>query len=115
MPVTRKWPISELLKAVRYYLEQQKYPVTFEYVLLKDVNDSLKDAERLKKLVDGLMCKVNLIPYNEAVSTYKRPSQKQIMVFYEKMADLKSPVTIRWSKGQDIDAACGQLAVNETA
>ena len=110
MPLNRKWPITELLKAVKYYTGKLHQSVTFEYVLLKGINDSDADAERLKKLIGKIPCKLNLIPYNSTYGEYKRTPENHILKFYEKLADLDKPVMIRWSKGDDIDAGCGQLA-----
>lgn len=110
MPITKKWSIHELLKAVRYYVEKKAEPVTFEYVLLKDINDSENDAARLRSLVDGISCRINLIPYNAAVGEYSRSPADRIDAFYKRLAGIGSPVTIRWSKGDDIAAGCGQLA-----
>ncbi len=115
MPIAKKWPLPVLLKAVRYYLDKVHRPVTFEYVLLNEVNDTDEDAERLRRLVSGMLCKINIIPYNPAGGTYGRSSQERIMNFYGKLADLPTPVTIRWSKGSDISAGCGQLATKKKA
>ncbi len=112
MPLNKKWPIRELIESVQAYTEATKRRVTFEYVLLNGVNDSIEDAERLKKLLGHLSCKINLIPYNATFGEYKRPTDSSIQQFYEKMAGSKVPVTVRWSKGDDIDAGCGQLATN---
>ncbi len=109
MPLNRKWPLGELLNAAQYYVNKTGQRVTFEYVLLEGLNDSMEDAERLKKLVRKILCKINLIPYNAAVGEFRRPTQKRILRFYESLASLRAPVTIRWSKGEDIEAACGQL------
>ena len=112
MPLNKRWPIRELLKAAKYYTEKLGEPVTFEYVLLQGVNDTLADADRLKKMLDRILCKVNLIPYNPTVAAYQRTSEKRILAFYERLSDMRAPVMIRWSKGDDIDAGCGQLATN---
>ncbi len=111
MPLNNKWPIAELLGAAAYYTEKSNQKVTFEYVLLDGITDSLQDADRLKRLVNRIPCKINLIPYNTVVGSYRRPTDARIQEFYQRLADLRAPVTIRWSKGEDIDAACGQLAV----
>lgn len=110
MPLNKKWPIRELIESVRAYTAATKKRVTFEYVLLNGVNDSVEDAKRLKKLVGHLSCKINLIPYNATFGEYKRSTDSNIQKFYEEMAGLKVPVTVRWSRGDDIDAGCGQLA-----
>ncbi len=110
MPVTKKWPIWELLKAVRYYVEKSGQIVTFEYVLLDGINDTDADALRLRRLVAGLRCKINLIPYNATLGSFRRSPQERISRFYEQLNGLRAPVTVRWSKGDDIAAGCGQLA-----
>jgi len=110
MPLNKKWPIDELIKAAKYYTKKSDQPVTIEYVLMDHLTDSLEDAKRLKNIVRGLYCKINLIPYNATLGEFKRPEERRIMQFYEQMRDLNTPVTIRWSKGDDIDAGCGQLA-----
>jgi 23S rRNA (adenine2503-C2)-methyltransferase len=110
MPLNKKWPINELMKAAKYYTKKSDQPVTIEYVLMDHLTDSLEDAKRLKNIVRGLYCKINLIPYNATLGEFKRPEERRIMQFYEQMRDLNTPVTIRWSKGDDIDAGCGQLA-----
>jgi 23S rRNA (adenine2503-C2)-methyltransferase len=113
MPLNKKWPLRELLNAARYYTKKSEQMVTFEYVLMDGINDSVADAARLKALVRGIFCKINLIPYNATEGKFRRPSEAKISRFYERMASLRAPVTIRWSKGDDIDAACGQLAVKK--
>ncbi|MFQ5706214.1 MAG: 23S rRNA (adenine(2503)-C(2))-methyltransferase RlmN [bacterium] len=113
MPLNKKWPIGELLNAARYYIQKTKQQVTFEYVLMAGINDSLEDAHRLKTLLSDIFCKVNLIPYNATVKNFRRPGQNNIEQFFAAMSSLKAPVTIRWSKGEDIAAACGQLATSE--
>ena len=112
MPLNKRWPIRELLKAAKYYTEKLGEPVTFEYVLLQGINDTLADADRMKKMLDRILCKVNLIPYNPTVAAYQRTSEKRVLAFYERLSDMRAPVMIRWSKGDDIDAGCGQLATN---
>lgn len=121
MPINRKYPIAALLQAAREYTRQAKLRVTFEYILLDGINDSLADAERLKILTRNMPCKINLIPYNpiaearqsaaglEALLAYRRPSFERIEAFAASMREGPNPVTLRWSKGDDIDAACGQL------
>lgn len=111
MPLNKKWPIAELMKAAAYYTKKSDLRVTIEYVLMAGLTDSLEDAKRLKNIVKGLFCKINLIPYNATLGEFKRPEERRIMQFYQQMRDLTVPVTIRWSKGDDIDAGCGQLAV----
>ncbi|MGQ9561469.1 MAG: 23S rRNA (adenine(2503)-C(2))-methyltransferase RlmN [Candidatus Oleimicrobiaceae bacterium] len=112
MPVAKRYPLQELLNAVIYYYRRTKRRPTFEYVLLAGVNDSLEDARRLRQLVRRVPCKVNLIPYNPTANKYRRPSAAQVEAFREALAPLKAPVIVRWSKGDDIQAACGQLAAS---
>jgi len=110
MPLNKKWPIAELRKAIAYYTRKSGEPVTVEYVLLAEVNDMPADAVRLKKILRGLHFKLNLIPYNTVFDGYRRPTEQRIQQFYRAMASLGVPVMIRWSKGDDIEAGCGQLA-----
>lgn len=109
MPLNRKWPIADLLAAAKEYALASKQLVTFEYVLLAGVNDSLDDATRLKRLLRDIPCKLNLIPFNAIDENFQRPGYEQIEAFYNRLKDFSAPVTVRWSKGDDIDAACGQL------
>ena len=111
MPINDTWPIARLLDASRLYANRPKRTVTFEYVLLEGVNDSLADARALVKLVQGIHCKVNLIPYNDIGGDYRRPAEEVIDAFFREVAGASFPVMIRWSNGSDIGAGCGQLAV----
>ncbi len=112
MPVTRKWPINELLRIAKIIANQKKRLVMFEYVMLKDINDSEEAAWKLVRLLKGIQCKINLIPYNESDGLFQRPDSARIERFARIMYDNQSEyrVLVRWSKGQDIAAACGQLA-----
>jgi len=116
MPINKKWPIDELIKAGKEYSNQKKRQVMFEYVLLKGINDSENDALQLAQLLQGIPCKLNLIPYNEIDSIYHRPDQTVIARFsrilYENRDEYR--VLVRWSKGQDIEGGCGQLAGKKT-
>ena len=109
MPLNRKWPIADLLAAAKEYALASKQLVTFEYVLLAGVNDSVNDAKRLRQLLRDIPCKLNLIPFNAVDENFRRPSYDAIEAFYQQLQGLEIPVMIRWSKGDDIDAACGQL------
>ena len=82
----------------------------FEYVLLNGINDSEENAIELSKLLKNFNCKVNLIPFNQILGNYKRSEDKTINKFAETLKKYNIRVLIRWSKGEDIDAACGQLA-----
>ena len=116
MPVNKKWPITELVKAGKEYSNQKKRLVMFEYVLLKGINDSENDARRLAQLLKGVSCKINLIPYNETDGMYHRPDKAVISRFSEILHQNRDEyrVLVRWSKGQDIKAGCGQLAGQKT-
>ena len=112
MPVNKKWSIAELIKAGKEYSNQKKRQVMFEYVLLKGINDSENDALQLAQLLQGIPCKLNLIPYNETDGIYQRPDEAVITRFSKILHENRDEyrVLVRWSKGQDIDAGCGQLA-----
>lgn len=110
MPINRRWPISSILEAVRSYPLDRRRRVTFEYVLLAGVNDSLDDAARLVELVRGLPVKVNIIPFNPwPGALYDRPAERVIDAFCRLLANADVSVTVRRSRGRDIGAACGQL------
>ncbi len=111
MPLTITNPINELLKAAEYYYSKLRRFITFEYVLLENVNSDEKCARQLIHLLKNIPCKVNLIPYNEIESEYKRPSNIAINNFERILKEAPFTTTVRWSKGTNIDAGCGQLAV----
>jgi 23S rRNA (adenine2503-C2)-methyltransferase len=111
MPINRKWNIAKLLAALKAYPLEQRRRITFEYVLLADVNDSLRDAAQLAKLLRGVKCKVNLIPWNpHPEAPYQRPAPAVIDAFQAECKRLGLPTYLRTPRGDDIDAACGQLA-----
>jgi 23S rRNA (adenine2503-C2)-methyltransferase len=111
MPINRKWPIAELLRAVRAFPLAHGRKITFEYVLLAGVNDSDADAERLPRLLKGMECMVNLIPWNPfSGPAFTRPSAERIRTFQEILRRNRMQTYIRTPRGDDIDAACGQLA-----
>lgn len=108
--VNRLYPLDELLAACKSFPLPARRRITFEYVLLSGVNDSLEDAVRLTKLTKGIRCKINLIPFNEfPASPYRRPSDEQVLRFQNVLHHAGLTATIRKSKGRDILAACGQL------
>jgi 23S rRNA (adenine2503-C2)-methyltransferase len=116
MPINRKFPIEKLLKACQQFPLPGGRRITFEYVLLKEVNDSFEDANRLAKLLRPIKAKINLIPFNPHEGCqYQRPSEDRILRFQKILIDKNYTVMIRQSKGQDISAACGQLAVRQGA
>ncbi len=110
MPVARRWPLDGLLDAVRFYARKSRKIPTLEYVLFAGVNDTKAHAEALKKIVQSMPCKVNLIPYNPTKPTFKRPSEEQVNAFAQWLLPLHAGLSVRWSKGHDVNAACGQLA-----
>lgn len=110
MPIANKYSIKEILDACRYYIEKTNRRITFEYSLVKDVNDSEEDAKALGGLLKGLLCHVNLIPVNEIKeNSFKRSSEKTISIFENTLKKLGLEVTVRREMGSDINAACGQL------
>lgn len=111
MPINRRWPLAELMKACREFPARNGRRITFEYVLLAGVNDSLDDARRLADLVRGIPTKVNLIPYNENPGLgYAAPRPERVVEFQEALAARNLTVVVRKNRGRDISAACGQLA-----
>ena len=115
MPLTKTHSLKSLIESAHYYYKKIRRFITFEYVLLKDVNDSPEDGERLIDLLRSLPCKVNVIPYNEIGGKYNRPKEDKIQAFLHSLKHAPFTVTVRWSKGTDIDAGCGQLAVKDLA
>ena len=111
MPINRKWNIGKLMAAIRAYPLEHRRRVTFEYVLLAGVNDSLADAAQLATLLRGLRCKVNIIPWNpHPEAPYERPAPDVIEAFQAECKRRGLPTYLRTPRGDDIDAACGQLA-----
>ncbi|MBP3799998.1 MAG: 23S rRNA (adenine(2503)-C(2))-methyltransferase RlmN, partial [Bacilli bacterium] len=110
MPINKAYPLKELIREVKKYLEKTNRRVTFEYVLLKNINDTVECAKELAKLIKGINCYVNLIPYNETENIeYERSNMFQIMKFYDILKKENVNVTIRKEFGSQISAACGQL------
>ena len=110
MPINKKYPLEMLMEACLEYTDATKDRVTFEYVLLKDVTDSIEDAKQVAKLVKKIPCKINLIPFNEHPdSGYQRPPRNRVFNFQRYLLDKGFHVTIRRTMGRDIFAACGQL------
>lgn len=111
MPINRKWNIGRLLAALKAYPLEQRRRITFEYVLLANVNDSLHHAAQLAALLRGVRCKLNLIPWNpHPGAPYERPTATVIDAFQNECKRLGVPAYLRMPRGDDIDAACGQLA-----
>ena len=111
MPIAKKYPIDKLIESVKYYNDETRNLVTFEYVLLTDINDSESDAKRLIGLISNVLCKLNVIPYNEIGGKFRRPDDEKIREFLSNFSNAPFTVTTRWSKGSDINAGCGQLVV----
>jgi len=113
MPINRKYPLEKLLDACAEYPLKPRRKITFEYILIKGVNDSIKDAKRLVKLLRPIRAKINLIPFNAYEgSEFNRPEESVILSFREILTKNDYTAIIRHSKGQDISAACGQLRAN---
>ncbi len=111
MPINKKYPLKELLKALEYHRKKRGGMVTLEYVLIKDVNDSLEEARRLVDIARRVRGKVNLIPYNETPALpFKSPREEDVLRFQRVLFDGNVTALIRESRGGDILAACGQLA-----
>jgi 23S rRNA (adenine2503-C2)-methyltransferase len=124
MPINRKYPLDRLLDACRAYTLGGREYITFEYVLLGGLNDSLDDARRVVRLLSGLRAKVNLIPWNpgspvrgaakESELPFRAPDASHIEAFRNLLVEKGLPAFVRYSRGQDIAAACGQLALIES-
>jgi 23S rRNA (adenine2503-C2)-methyltransferase len=110
MPVNDRHPLSDVLAACRSYYERKRRRVFVEYVMLAGVNDSHVQADQLAEVLDRRMFKVNLIPYNPTGSPFRPSSRKAIDAFKAQLERRGLDVTVRLTRGRDIDAACGQLA-----
>ncbi len=116
VPLNERWPIRELVGAVRRYIEQTGRRVSFEYALMSTVNDSDEDARQLASVLRGLRCHVNVIPYNPTpAAPYARPTPEKINRFTSFIEAAGIPATVRYSRGVDIGAACGQLRAEHAA
>ena len=110
MPINRKYPIQKLMEACERYPLPNRRKITFEYILIKGVNDSEEEARRLIALLRPIKAKINLIPFNEHKgSEFKRPSDETVRNFQKILSDNGYTTIVRFSKGRDISAACGQL------
>ena len=112
MPIAARWPLEDLLAALRAFPLERGRRITFEYVMLAGINDSLDDARRLPRLLRAIPCKVNLIPLNpdeRYLADLAAPDEATISDFAGVLAAARMNVTVRWSKGRDVAAACGQL------
>lgn len=110
MKINKKYPLEQLIEAVKEYVAKTNRRVTFEYILLSKINDEIYHAEELAKLIRGINCYVNLIPYNEiSTKPFKQTSKKKADAFFEVLRKNGIHATIRIEHGSDIMAACGQL------
>jgi len=116
IPINRKWNIAALLQACRDFPLAHRRRITFEYVLIGGVNDSLEDARRLARLLQGLRKKINLIPLNaDPWISLKAPSPERVLEFQQILVDHQITVNVRRPRGEDVSAACGMLAGREQA
>ena len=110
MPIEAKYNMEELHNALKYYVDKTGRRITIEYLLIKDLNDTVDSAKQLAAYLKDIKCNINLIPYNPTEQNdYKRPSNNSIMKFKYLMEHSGKKVTVRLERGADIDAACGQL------
>ncbi len=110
MPINKAYNLKELMESIDYYIKETNRRVTFEYIMLSDINDTYECAMELARLLKGKNCYVNLIPYNETENIgYKRSSKEKILKFYDTLKKNNISVTIRREFGSRISAACGQL------
>lgn len=115
MPISKAYKLEELMEVLKEYEKNTNRRITFEYIMLDKVNDSVENAKELANLIKGLNCYVNLIPYNETENIeYKRTKQVQILKFYDILKKSGVNVTIRREFGGKVDAACGQLRANQS-
>jgi 23S rRNA (adenine2503-C2)-methyltransferase len=116
IPLNKAYPIESIIEAVKSFPIKRRRRVLFEYLVIKDVNDDLKSAKKLIKLLNGIRAKVNLIYFNPFEGTdFKRPSEEDMKRFQKYLLDKGLFATIRQSKGLDISAACGQLREKSTS
>jgi 23S rRNA (adenine2503-C2)-methyltransferase len=111
VPVNKKYPLETLIEACQDYMKGGGRKITLEYVLIRGFNDSLADADGLARIARRLKAKVNLILYSRVQGLpYEVPAEDKIRLFVQRLEERNVPVTLRQSKGTDIQAACGQLA-----
>ena len=118
MPYTKKYKLKDLLKELQSYAQITKRDISFEYILIENVNDGIEHAKKLFLLLKNFQCSINLIPYNpiEGLNyNYKRPQNDRIKKFKSYLISQKLNVSQRYSKGKDIAASCGQLALKPKA
>lgn len=113
MPLNKKWPIVDVIRSLEKFQMKPRQRITVEYVLLKGINDSPADARELVKLLRGVRCKINLIMFNKhELLHYKPVNEETLDMFMRVISQAEMTVSVRWSKGREIDAACGQLAAH---
>jgi 23S rRNA (adenine2503-C2)-methyltransferase len=115
VPINKKWPIKELIKACQHYMASlpDRRKLTVEYTMMNKVNDEMEHAVELAVLLKDTPCKINLIPFNPFPNSgYERPSNNRVYKFRDYLHSQGYIVTIRSTRGDDIDAACGQLVGN---
>lgn len=116
MPIANKWTVEELVDACKRYIQKTGRRISFEYAMIAGVNDSVRDAEKLGKLLSGMLCHVNLIPINPVLGkNYKKSEKNSIEVFTQTLEKYKINVTVRRKLGSDIDASCGQLRASHSS
>jgi len=115
MPINKKWNIQQIIEEGKRFSLMKRRLVMFEYVLMKDINDSTENAYELANLLSGVDCKLNIIPYNESGGIYHRPSEDSLNNFLKILHENQNGyrILVRWSNGQDIAAGCGQLIYKE--
>ena len=115
MPISKVYKLNDLIECIKEYTNITKRRVTFEYVMLENINDSKENALELAKLINNMNCYVNLIPYNETENVeFKRTKKMKILQFYDILKKNNINVTIRKEFGSKVDAACGQLRANQS-
>jgi 23S rRNA (adenine2503-C2)-methyltransferase len=111
MPINETNNIKVLIEALNYFYKATKSPITFEYILFKDFNDSVEDADELIKICRQVPSKVNIIEYNPiSLAAFAKPTEEKVDAFMQYLERNKINARLRRSRGKDIDAACGQLA-----
>jgi 23S rRNA (adenine2503-C2)-methyltransferase len=111
MPITRRFPLADLMEACRRYPLRRGSRITFEYVLIAGFNDTRRHARQVIRLVHGIPTKVNVIPFNpDPALPYERPADHVVEEFAQVLRDANITCNIRWSKALDVSGACGQLA-----
>lgn len=116
MPVNRRWPLAELIPALETWQASSKHKITLEYILISGVNNAPQHAQALASLAQRLRAKVNLIPYNPVQGLdWQRPSEDACRSFCRTLLSHHIPTTLRYEKGSDINAACGQLRLRHTS